>query len=457
MRSGKSKSVIDLACYNHGTGRIAGVLVVAPNGVHGNWIKRELPKHHWRTVERRGIVWNSAKATTKSWKAQFQQALAAPGLAWLAINNDALKTEPGRAAIRAFIKARKRYLLVVDESHEFGTPGSRRTKTLRGLAPTAEMRRILSGTSAAESPLKTFSQFEVLEKGALGFTTYEDFKDRYSTWETKKNWKTKRDYSVLEGYVNQEELRARIAGWASVVLREDCDDMPNLVRTPLPIQLTDAQRKVSKELVAGALLQLDSGQFVTPAEGGALVIRLQQVSSGYVVDEDGSLVDLVTPEDNPRLQSLRSALSLCLGKAIVWCRFKYEIALVMGLLRRLGIEAVEYHGLVKSRDRDLAIDRFQNDPRVRVFVGQPRAGGQGLDLSAAEEIIWFSHTYSAIERLQADERATQMGGRAIWVTDLVAEVDDAMLAAQHEKGETADFLTGRGLRDLLAQLADDLS
>lgn len=457
MRSGKTKAMIDLACYNATAARITAVLVIAPNGVHGNWIRRELPKHHWTTVPRAGIVWHSVKATSKRWKEQFKQVLAhRGGLAWFALNNDALKTETGRAALRAFFKAHPKFLLIVDESHEFGSPGSRRTMTLRGLAPKAEMRRILSGTSVDESPLKAYSQFEVLGKAALGQGTYEEFKARYSVWETKKNWKTKREYEKLEGYVNQEELREHMARWSSVVLREDCDDMPELVRAPYPIVLTPEQAKVSKQLIDGAIQELDSGQFVSPTEGGALVIRLQQVSSGYVVDEDGLIVELVKPEQNPRLKALEATLALTLGKSIVWCRFTHEIKLVGDMLDRLGIVHVDYHGPVKQADRDRAIDRFQTDPEVRVFVGQPQAGGQGLDLSAAEDIIWFSHTYSAIQRKQADERATQLGGRTIGVTDIMAEVDHQMLEAQYNKGVVADFLAGRGLRDLLVQMREEI-
>lgn len=455
MRSGKTKAMIDLACYN-ATRRITAVLVIAPNGVHSNWIRRELPKHHWPSVPRAGIAWNGVKAKSKKWKAQFAQVLAhRGGLAWFSLNNDALKTEAGRAALRAFFKAHPRFLLIVDESHEFGSPGSRRTATLRGLAPKAEMARILSGTSVDESPLKAYSQFEVLGKAALGCGTYEEFKAEFSEWSTQKNWKTKRTYEKLEGYVNQEVLRERMAAWSSVVLREDCDDMPELVRAPYPITLTDVQAKVTKDLIAGAIQELDSGQFVSPTEGGALVIRLQQVSSGYVVDEDGMVVDLVAPESNPRLQALESTLALTLGKSIIWCRFTREIELVAGLLTRLGIKHVLYHGPVKQADRELAIDRFQKDPEVRVFVGQPQAGGQGLDLSAAEDIIWFSHTYSAIQRKQADERATQLGGRTIGVTDIVAEVDYQMLDAVATKGVTADFLAGRGLRDLLVRMSEE--
>jgi SNF2 family DNA or RNA helicase len=454
MRSGKTKAVIDTACYNARYRELDGVLVIAPNGVHVNWIIRELPKHHWREVPHCKMVWNAVKARNVSWREAFAHFKASNKLAWFAVNCDAFQTKVGKQAVAEFLKSRKRVLLVVDESHEFGTPGAKRTRAVRALESKTAMRRILSGTAVDESPLKAFSQYEILSKGALGFTRYQDFKDRYAVEEEKRNWKTKRTYKVISEYVNQEELRERMAQWSSVVLREDCDDMPELIRAARPFEMLPEQRKVFDNLVDGMMQRLESGEHVSPSDGGALVIRLQQVSSGYVVDEDGDIHQLVKPELNPRLEALRAELILARGKTIIWCRFREEIRLVTELLRRMGRNFVEYHGGTKADERSDAIDAFQNDPSVTEFVGQPRAGGQGLDLSAGDDIVWFSHTFSAIERKQADERATQLGGRRIGVADLVAlgTPDERILEKQEEKAQTADYLSGRGLKNFLRSM-----
>lgn len=86
------------------------------------------------------------------------------------------------------------------------------------------------------------------------------------------------------------------------------------------------------------------------------------------------------------------------------------------------------------------------------MVAQPKACGQGLDFSAGEHIIWFSHTHGdLIGRRQADERCTKMGGRKIAVTDMVGRgtVDSRILADQDEKVGLTDYLTGDGLRQYL--------
>jgi SNF2 family DNA or RNA helicase len=94
------------------------------------------------------------------------------------------------------------------------------------------------------------------------------------------------------------------------------------------------------------------------------------------------------------------------------------------------------------------------DPRVTDFIGQPAAGGEGLDLSAADTIHWYSHTFDLIERDQANERATQVGGRSIAILDYVVPgtVDEYILKTLTRKRSVSDELAGVGLRDRLLAL-----
>ena len=452
MRSGKTKVVIDTACYNHVGLNIDGVLVLAPNGVHSNWVLRELPKHHWK-LPRRAQVWSSSRRTGKGFQESFRHLCGFDGLAWFAVNHDAMKTEAGKAHVAAFLKARRRVLLIVDESHDFGTPGSKRTLAVRALARDKRvvMCRILSGTAVDESPLKAYSQFELLQPGALGFTRAEDYRKRYVVYRTNKNRRTGKTFETVDHYQHLDELRERIAQWSSVVLRSDCDDMPELVMGTIGFEMLPSQRKLYDDMTAQMMLRLDSGEVIPPLEGGVLAMRLQQVSTGYVVDDEGKLHWIVKPEENPRLGALQVALEREPCKTIVWCRFQPELDLVREALKRWGVSSVEYHGRVNERNRNLAIDRFQNDPSVRVFLGQPDAGGAGLDLSAAGHVVWFSHVFRAIARGQANERATQIGGKRVALTDLVCDDgrDTWVLECLAEKRDVADALAGRGLKDFL--------
>lgn len=461
MRTGKTKAMIDLACYLWEELRIDGVLVVAPNNVHLNWQRRELPLHHWDCVPRRSFVWDATKSENVRFDQEFEEFLETQTkLAWYMVNSEALANEKGRKYLARFVRSRRRLLLIVDEVHEFRWASSKRSQGLRGVAGKTAVRRILSANPTDNSPLHAYAEFEVLEKGALGFDKFEDFEARYAVKEeiyvpggySKSGVKRKpRKRLAVVGYQNQEELRASIARWSSLVLRSDVDDMPELLRGSAEFELLPVQKRLHNDLVRGALARLDSGEMIPPAEGGVLVIRLQQIASGFTIDEDGAVHDLMPDEENPRLVALLDELRLAPGKSIVWCRFREDVVRVHRFLNKKGIKAVHYYGGTTKKERVRHEESFRDPQGATVLVGQFQAGGQGLDFSAAGDIFWYSHTSDLLRRRQADERATKIGGRKIGLTDIIAagSNDEKMLADLASREVTADFLTGTGLRRYL--------
>lgn len=461
MRTGKTKAMIDLACYLWEQLEIDGVVVVAPNNVHLNWQRRELPIHHWDTVPRRSFVWDASKSEGKQYQQDFEELLQTQTkLAWYMVNAEALAHEKGRQFLGRFVRSRRRILLIVDEVHEFRWATSKRSQGLRGMSRRTAYRRILSANPTDNSPLHAFAEFEILQQGALGFEKFEDFEERYAVKDeiyvpggySKAGVKRKpRKRLAVVGYQNQEELRAKIAQWSSLVLRSDVDDMPELLPGRADFELLPIQKRLHNDLVKGALARLDSGEIIPPAEGGVLVIRLQQIASGYTIDEDGVVHDLMPDDENPRLLALYDELRLAPGKSLIWCRFREDVVRVHRFLNKKGMGTVHYYGGTTKRDRVKHEELFRHDPKTINMVGQFQAGGQGLDFSAAEDIFWYSHTTDLLRRRQADERATKIGGRRIGLTDVVASGsnDEKMLVDLANKQVTADFLTGTGLRRYL--------
>jgi SNF2 family DNA or RNA helicase len=454
MRTGKTKSMVDLACYLYCVGRIDGVLVLGPNNVHSNWGRREVPEHHWLGVQFTSMAWNTTASKNIGYDAQFGQLLDASGLAWYAINAEATVLKQQMPYARAFMK-RRRFMLIVDEVHEWRRPGSKRSRYVRQhIAPKAVVRRNLSGTMIDNNPMHAYAQFEILKKGALGFTDYKSFEQYFGIFEEDEIWVggRPRTIPVLKAFQNMDELRERMASLTSYVYRDQCEDLPKLLGARGEFELVDQQKRVYNEMVRGALVRLDTGQLVASAEGGALITRLQQVASGYAVDEDGVVHDLIEPENNPRLNYLVEEVKRCAGKVIVWCRYRRDIEMVMARMKKEGLLFLDYYGGTKSTDRVKHEDRFRNDPKVKGIAAQPKACGQGLDFSAGQDIIHYSHLHGdLIARRQADERCTKMGGKRVGVLDMVARgtVDERILQTNDDKANQADYLTGEGLREWL--------
>lgn len=457
MRTGKSKVIIDTACHLFKQRVIDAVIVIAPNGVHENWTTRELKKHHWDTVERNAIAWNTKIAGDKAnpelrdeWRDRFTSILRdKKRLAWFSFASATMTRDEVRKLLRRILHNRT-VMIIFDEVHDFRTPGSKRTKMARGLAPHCDVRRSLSGTSLTNSPLHAFSQFELLERKALGFDRYKEFKDTYAIYEERKN-RRGRLYKKLLGYQNLEDLRDRLAPWSSVVLREDCDDMPDLDKFQRLIDPTPEQLKAYRDLHDDFIIWLSEQDIVQINEFSAKWMKLQQVMSGFIVDEFNVVHDI--PGRNPRLDVLSDEVYMAPGSTVIWCQFREDLDRVSARLMADGQEVLEYHGRTSDKDRAKVRELMapENDDGIKYnLVAQPQAGGQGLDFSGASTIIWYSHTFDAIVRTQADERATQVGGKNIGVLDLVMPgTDPEMLERVSEKFETADYVAGRQLQDIL--------
>lgn len=454
MRTGKTKATLDLACYRRQKGDIQAVLVIAPNGVHCNWVRRQLPQHMWDTVPYVAHAWQASEANRPEHAASLERVLSCRGetLAVLAVNSESvIHDKPAKIIARFLRRHQGKCMLVVDESHDFRSPGSKRTKRVRSLKKYCNVRRILTGTAVSNSPLAAYSQFELLENHALGFENFADFEGHYAYY-VQERTKGGRSYERLDHYRNLDDLQEKMSRWASVVLREDVDDMPNLVMDERTVMLPEAHMAAYRKLLKEMILELEDGGEVEAIDGGARLIKLQQMLGGFVVDVDGEVRGLLTDDANPRLQAMLDEVHSSGCKVIIWCKYREDIRRVVRTLTAEGVRCVEYHGAVHSQSkRQQAIDDFNNDPSVRVFVGQPKAGGQGLDLSAADLILWYSHTFDLIERDQANERATQIGGKTVTIKDFVTPgtVDEYILANLVEKRSVSESLAGRGLRDRL--------
>jgi hypothetical protein len=468
MRTGKTKAAIDKACHLYlKRNKIDGVLIFAPNGVHANWAEVEFPKHCWTRAKHDALVWRSSELSTrradhirvaeraqfaadrKSWFERLKRAKHTSNLMVLAVPTESMTRPDVRKAV-AFFAAKRRVLVIFDESDDFGTPGSKRVKMARALARRCPYALILSGTMLTATPLAAFSQFELLEKEALGFARFDDFKEHFATFELAPG-KGGRKYPKLTGFQNEDELRERMARFCSVVDRDDVKDMPELFFETRPVVPTDEQRRVYRELHNSIMAEID-GVEVSIGELAPRLQKLQQVFSGFLKDEFGDVH--VIPGGNPRLNLLLHEAHVCPGKFVVWCQFHEDIDNVAAALRLDGHGIVEYHGRVTDADKKKALVAFRDDRKIRGLVGHMKAGGRGLDMSAASRILCYSHTFSARARAQAMERATKIGGGNILVVDFVAPgPDQYILNVTEGRVRVADSLIGSGMKKLLRSMA----
>ena len=91
-----------------------------------------------------------------------------------------------------------------------------------------------------------------------------------------------------------------------------------------------------------------------------------------------------------------------------------------------------------------AVDDFQNNPKVKYFIGQPQSGGIGLTLTAASYAIYYSNSFDLEVRLQSEDRCHRIGTtNNVTYIDIEANktIDKKIIKALRDKKSLADLIT----------------
>ena len=457
MRTGKSKEIIDQACCLFFEGEIKALLVIAPNGVHENWVEKELPKHCWESVPYAAYVWDTKLKEHPNHVGTLYLTNRFSGLRVYTFPSSTLIHPLAKKYLASAIKsANGKVLCVFDEAHDFRTPGSKRTKWARAFSKRCKYRRILTGTPDLNSLLHYYSQLELLQPEALGFKRFSDFKARYADYEI-----TNLGYPRLMGYKNVGELKERMMKFASVIRREDCEYLSAITRSKVKIYLTARQKKAQEVLNAKTLEKIEDipedDTFTLVSEIERSYIKHQQIASGYIIGVDPetnakTLREIVSPKRNPRIQAAIQEVMYTTDQVIIWCQFRYDIQTLIQQLQQLEISAAAYYsGVNASRKRKIRQDFDKG--KIRVFVGQPQSAGLGLDLSASSKIIWYSHTRNTIVRSQANERATAVKNANIDLIDFMAEpIDWTIVNALDKNMNVSEYIAATDVKNLIEDI-----
>lgn len=451
---GKTKGCIDNAALLSLEDDVAGGLVVAPNGVHRNWHVEELPSH-WPedAPPMRSFAWSSPSAGTKWHKEAVRELLEYRGFSWLCLSYDAMMTDAGKQASWDFIRSR-RVIYIADESQRIKTPNVKRTKRLIASSVYAPYRRIGSGTPM-DTPFDIYSQIRFLDADfwarELGLGSFTAFKAHFGNW-VKIQTSGGRDYNHLESYRNLDQLHKVVATISDRRTKDEELDLPPKVYKRVFHELTNSQRQAYEELRKDTLTFLQSGELVTAELAIVRILRLQQITSGFINPEAGAVPHRFDP--NPREAILREVLEDLTRPAIVWARFVEDIGVCERAAHSAGLKPVVWDG-----DRpELSLDPFHAG-EANVFIANLESSArEGLTLNEASTTIYYSNTPKLLNRLQSEDRNHRIGQtRSVTYIDLLAErtLDARLLTTLRGKRETAGTVLGDDPRGWLMEALDD--
>ncbi len=329
--------------------------------------------------------------------------------------------------------------LILDEAQAMKNPDSQVARAAGGLE--AERRIALTGTPVENRLEELWSLFRVLNPGWLG--TRGDFEER-----TAK--------PVAQGNTEAaQRLRERIRPF--VLRRRKADVAPELPpRTDLVlrVELAPPERAVYDAVRAATLddvvRQLEGGGGVLAALEALLRLRQACCHPGLVPGQDESI-------GSSKLALLVDRLLTVAAdghRALVFSQWTSLLDRVEPLLREESLDFVRLDG--STRDRAGVLRRFQADDGPPVFLISLRAGGTGLNLTAADHVFLLDPWWNPAVEEQAADRAHRIGqDRPVFVHRLVARdtVEERILALQAHKRRTAEAALGEA--DAAAALTRD--
>ena len=342
-------------------------------------------------------------------------------------------------------------IIIADESHRIKNHKSKRAKAIIRVADKAKHRYILTGTPILNSPKDIFNQYRFLDGGdtfGKNFYAFQCmyFKDENATWSHKPGYFPK----FVPKPERFGELTRKIYTKAMRVTKDECLDLPPLIRKTIEVPLGKDQAKLYKEMKNDFITfvedQTNSGQSVAVVAQLAITkgLRLQQITSGYVKSEAGEEIQI---KENPRLEILRDLLGELHTehKVIVWASFINNYRAIEKVCNELGLRYCKIVGGMSDNERQLGMEQFQRDNSVRVCIANRGAGGEGINLTAADYSIVYSRNFSLKEELQSEARNHRGGSEIhekIVKIDLVSPgtIDELVLDALRKKEEVSNLI-----------------
>ncbi|MDC0710813.1 DEAD/DEAH box helicase [Stigmatella sp. ncwal1] len=313
--------------------------------------------------------------------------------------------------------------LVVDEAQAAKNPDSARAKALQDIQ--AEAKVALSGTPVENRLSELWSLFRIVFPGLLGGR--EAFRKRFAVPIEREGNKEAR--ASLSRVIRPFLLRRTKA--------EVARELPPRIETVVPVVLSEGERKLYEAARIAALMQLEARtdedkRFVMLAA----LTRLRLLACHpRLWDEDSPLPSSKLERMVERVEELRSEGS----RALIFSQFVRLLNLAGEALEARGITFQYLDGHTPASERQARVEAFQRG-EGDVFLISLKAGGTGLNLTAADHVIHLDPWWNPAVEDQATDRAHRIGQtRPVTVSRLVAEgtIEEAILALHAEKRELA--------------------
>jgi len=364
MGLGKTTSTI-IAALETGAKKI---LIVCPASLKINW-EREIANYSDRTC----YIAEGKKFSTE---ADF-----------VIVNYDILKNFHNKEDKENSLLLQSKFeLVILDEAHMVSNAQAQRTKLINDFTKNVKRVWLLTGTPMTSRPINYYNLLNIIESPvAQNWMAYairycQGFQFRAGN---RKVWN-------VTGASNLEELRDRTSKQILRRLKENVLDLPDKIITPVYLRTSS---KEYKDLMGEYYEWLENKK----EESSSLTIQFSKIMKVRKVIANEKVKDTIEFVQNIIDQG---------KKVIIFTNFTDTLQLIHS---HFGKESVYLDGSCNKVQRQYAVDQFQENEKIKVFVGNLKAAGVGLTLTAAEVVIMNDLSFVPAEHAQAEDRAYRYG------------------------------------------------
>ena len=277
-------------------------------------------------------------------------------------------------------------LVIVDEAHYIKNGSAQRTKLINDLVKKVDRLWLLSGTPMTSRPMDYFNLLSLVDSPVA--KNWMAYAIRYCSG-YQFNTGGRKIWNVT-GSSNLEELRDRTSGTILRRLKEDVLDLPDKIITPVYLRL---KSKNYEEVMGEYYDWYDKN----PDDSKSLTVQFTKLTKIRQIIADEKISQTIELAENIIEQG---------KKVIIFCNFTDSLNKIC---EHFGKSAVKVDGSMSKPNRQHSVDEFQDNEKIKVFVGNIKAAGVGLTLTAAEAVIMNDLSFVPSDHAQAEDRAYRYG------------------------------------------------
>lgn len=409
MGLGKTLQVITVMLHLKNSGMLgkSKMLIIAPTGLLSNW-KREVEKF---APDLKLFIYHGQNRQVYQ---DFDLMISSFGMA--------------RSDQKELNKI-SWFLIVIDEAQNIKNPMTEQTKAIKSIV--AQHKIAMSGTPVENRLVEYWSIFDFTNRHYLG--SIKQFQERFVVpIERDRN----QDSLTLFKKITNPFILRRLKNDKAII-----KDLPDKIETNHLCQLTEEQTAIYQEIIDMSLEKIESTQGIE-RKGlvFSLINSLKQICNHPA--QFGKTQKTATITQSGKMQMLETILvdiDELAEKTLIFTQYTQMGEIISNLLAmRFKTKVPFLHGGLAIKARDEMVSDFQNGTQTRIMIVSLKAGGTGLNLTAANHVIHYDLWWNPAVESQATDRAYRIGQHKnvmvhrLLVSGTFEEKIDAMIQSKKE-------------------------